>query len=891
VELHQEQLYVYHFIDPSPDRAAVLKAKGPMRIAPVGTKGRGVAAKDRTVHIYDCSGASRMLAEAVPQVSAGFAATAGLLVCPAKLPYALLTSCLLTPSRVALLWQSQKESDFGAGLLTEIDIQSFIELLRSAPEAGISLLQIVDDALEAIADQIAMEALAGEERLFVSVFRSDPLRSRLFYRYLFAARVLRSVSMTPVCFPELPDMNENSLWDAFDLQVDRALYGLRESVRPSPRPFKFTWGMVLVSALERLELWLACPSGGRRAPRELGFLPMLLENEETFARALCFVARFLKSSVQRTREFLLTRSFPVLITRLPLAVEWPDNVRFDFMVVIASCCIANLQLAQFGKDNEPWLDFLNHFVIDAIKVTKLESRMLVALTCLLLFEQRTAVLERNPRMLITIEKATRHRDHRVRCLSHLLLANCNAPFPTFADLTAEPEPLVRAAMVIRSDQALRSPVSEPVDSAALQISIAAALSDMSPIVRTEAIVAIALGMVAGRFGPVQQLLLHDNNSPLSVLLREGLYASQYDPSPVIQNTLSQLIWLIGMPENASAAPTSSFKPAVLLNFAHTPDEEITIQHFQTVKLEGHQLRGHPAISPSGILSCADTTSVLRTQAADRSLLNFPLFGKTFDIAGLTSLREFSVPARFSERPGKTRTTFVRALDDARVMAISHNWQVSIVDTGPGSVVSFWIPDSRSPCAHSAADYNFFNARLIHTANGVAFSDLREMRRFGSFRLPAASVAWVKWHPDLFIAAGPGWRLYDARTPLPAIVVDQPAATGIIGGNSSAFVKSWFLIGEQTGTVGLWDIRAGAAKLGEARPARQMSAFDVHGELPFALGLFGTELGIIEYATGKLHCRRVEHRQIDGFALHTVDPCAAVRTKDEVVSVTFDLRRA
>jgi hypothetical protein len=446
-------------------------------------------------------------------------------------------------------------------------------------------------------------------------------------------------------------------------------------------------------------------------------------------------------------------------------------------------------------------------------------------------------------------------------------------------------------MVIRCDGALRSSESPPVEAPAFQLSIAAALTDMSPIVRAEAIVAIALGMVDGRFGAVQSLLLSKDGSPLSSLLREGLYASQYDPSPVIQNNLSQLLSLIGMPSHSAVRPASTFKPAILLNFAHAPDGELTIQHFQTVKLEGPRLGGHPAISASGILSCADSTSTLRTQALDRSLHNSPLFGKTMDFSALPALTNFSAPARFASRTGKTRTAFVRALDDSRVMAISDHWQVSIVDTGPGSVVSFWIPECSCPCTAAAADYNFFNARLIHAADGVRFSDLREMRRLGNFRLPADTVAWVKWHPDLFIAAGPGWRLYDSRSQLPAIIVDQPVATGVVGSNSSAFVPSWFLIGDRTGSVGLWDIRAGARKLEEARPARQLSAFDVHAELPFALGLFGSELVIVEYATGRLQCRKAAPRQVDGFALHTGDPCAAVRTRDEVVSVSFDLRKA
>jgi hypothetical protein len=882
-----DRFFIYHFVDPSPDHIRNPKTTISFRSPPNSPKDSlPMSSLEQTFHIYDCSGAARLLAKAQDQINAGFAATEDLLVCPSKLPYALLTACLLTPGQVALLWQAQKYSDFGSGLLTEIDILSFIDLLIVAPESGLSLLRIIENVLEVIADQIAMEVILktaeNGEKLFFEVFRTNPLKSRLFYRYLFATRVLRSVSMKPVCLPELPSMNEHLLWSSFDLQVDRALYGIKESVKPSPRPSRFEWKMILEDALQHLELWMSCTPAKRRSPRELGFLPVLLENENTFARALSFVANFLKSSEDRMREFLLTRSFPVLINRIINVNEFSEDVKLDLMIVITTCCTGNSELANFGKDNPSWFDFLNSFVIDAIITNDDVFKIVVALGCLLLFEQRDVILQENDKILMIIASTTEHEDSRIRCLSHLLLAECKIPFLRSPKFEEENDPLVRAAMIIRADEQLRNSDLGNSEILDLQQIIAERLSDMSRIVRTEAIIAVALGIISNRFGNVRQLLIQDDKSKLSSFLRDGITGSSYDPSSAIQNNLAKLISLIDMPSNKSLQPQSAFKSAVLLHFAHSPETEIPIQHFRTDQLKGSNCCGHPAISPSGILSCVNNGVKLYTQSHDREVvINLPLFDEKIDLRAYRGLKDFKLPSRFSTQKQSTSATFLRSLDDDRVMAISNSWQVCIVDPNIPDFASFWINPVQGECNSTSADYNFFNGSLIHASNGVRFSDLHTMRAFGSCSIPARSVAWVKWHPDLFIAANPTWALYDARTLPSVIIVGAQAENNVIGCNSCAFVPSWFLIGTSDGTIKLWDIRMPSPELQTKRPFKSLKAFDIHAELPFAVGHFDNDLHVMEYSSGKLNSIKMLARSVDGFSIHPAEPRVAIRTRDLV----------
>jgi hypothetical protein len=72
-------------------------------------------------------------------------------------------------------------------------------------------------------------------REFEQIFRQNVVQSRLFYNFMFATRILNTISMSPESRPPLlQGAATHLLWFCFDLQVDRALYALRESVKASP---------------------------------------------------------------------------------------------------------------------------------------------------------------------------------------------------------------------------------------------------------------------------------------------------------------------------------------------------------------------------------------------------------------------------------------------------------------------------------------------------------------------------------------------------------------------------------------------------------------------------------------------------------------------------------
>jgi hypothetical protein len=220
----------------------------------------------------------------------------------------------------------------------------------------------------------------------------------------------------------------------------------------------------------------------------------------------------------------MTRSFPVLLNQIKSA-EAP-KLRRDLAVVVSDCCILNPKLRDFHKKADEWLQFMNDFVREAL-ADQANGPVAIALTCLLVFErQRDLILAESPELVNVIEKATEHSEAQVRCLANLILADLKIPFPILTNLDGEPHPFVRAARVIRTVVMLCSLPSDSPMAGDLRMSIAVGLNDMSPIVRCESLVAISFGMISDRFGEVAKLLTqNDNSSPLSLVLRLGLWAS------------------------------------------------------------------------------------------------------------------------------------------------------------------------------------------------------------------------------------------------------------------------------------------------------------------------------------------------------------------------------
>lgn len=328
-------------------------------------------AGQKSIFIFDCSFAKKSLEGLLYNEKAKknpfiiFAATSHLLNYSSHLPCDLFTSCLLTPAKVALLWQSQKVGHFQSGILKEIDLQTLIDQLNDSEEAP-NILTVLNSALNAIADKIAIDYLLNSDNtnLFFQLFRSDAFTSQLLYNYMFSTRVMNALAMDPCSFPPMIDSTQHPLWDTFDLQVDRTLFSLVNSFAPIHIPHSiFSMNDLLNEAMEKLQSWLRFPIVGRKMPNEICYLPMLLLSQSHFKQAIVFCSNFIQISEKTAKIFLFTRSFPVLPTclnRIEKNIEMYDAETIAaFSFVVADSVLLVPKLAKYFKSRISfWFQFV-----------------------------------------------------------------------------------------------------------------------------------------------------------------------------------------------------------------------------------------------------------------------------------------------------------------------------------------------------------------------------------------------------------------------------------------------------------------------------------------------------------------------------------------------------
>lgn len=331
-------------------------------------------AGEKTIFIFDCSFAKKSLEgilyddEAKNNPFIIFAATSHLLNYSSHLPCDLFTSCLLTPSKVALLWQSQKVGHFKSGILKEIELQTLIDQLNDSENSN-NILNMLNTALNAIADKIAIDLFltTDNKKLFYQIFRRDSFTSQLFYNYMFSTRIMTALAMDPSSYPSIRDSTNHPLWETFDLQVDRALFSLVNSFSPIHIPHSlFSTEDLLNEAMERLQSWLRFPISGRKMPNDICYLPMLLLSPVHFKPAIVFCSNFIQISEKTAKILLYTKMYPVLpacLSRIEKSIDmYEPGTIASFSFVVADSVLLVPKLAEYFKPKTSfWFRFIPNF--------------------------------------------------------------------------------------------------------------------------------------------------------------------------------------------------------------------------------------------------------------------------------------------------------------------------------------------------------------------------------------------------------------------------------------------------------------------------------------------------------------------------------------------------
>ena len=834
------------------------------------------------IFILDCSLVGRTITRLVETGKdfVVFGATNESIPFAPQLPCDLFTSCLLTPARIAMLTQTHGYDDLRCGILTPVQLPDFISMLNKSTNYLKEVLAFLECALEQVADRIAFETMSID--LFSKLFRGDPLTAKLYYNFMFACRVMRYVSTTPVSYPAIPgdsDMMNHPLWDSFDFQVDRALYSLRSN--PNER---FTLNMFLEEQMTQLESWIRFPRDNRKMPDELSALSMLIASPMFVKRAVRFSAQFLSISPTTTQTFVATRAFPALVDLIGKIDESDAELLADFSFAVATCCIMCPELKSYVVDKR---SFWQKFVLNS----EFEPLIVSCLCCLMLFGSCEEVTDK----LVTL---TKHESPRVRTLSHLLLARMNVGLALpIKKASEENDPLARAAFVSRITTTIKSAGLDDRNSLELFYDLMMSLNDGFQYVREEALVALSHALKTKKaldFNLFKEYISDWDEEKVAADALVTLLAHQirivfFEPSKLVRSRyMSFLSFFADILDDKDPEPLESSlgesSLSEILQHSTQIDEDPIAVVPKALASSSDKLCGRPAFSPAGLLACSDVTGKIYYQS--------PLHTRIYDFFN-SDTDEMTVPTRFKSLTNSLNSSNVRVehlafIDDTKILAISNRSQVVVVDSDNAhdSICSFWMaaPDNTTEIL---ADYNPQTYRIVEATGAVTAGifDLETQKRCRDIRIDRCKSSLLEWYKPfshLFYVAQTGLTIYDERMKDSEKIVTIPdLGVDLVGANASFSMPLYLICGHKSGTVSMWDLRK-MSSLSNSAHKKQLQQFEVHKHLPFAFGLCDSSMFTISYGDGELtpHYHNMKF-PVRNFALHSSETTCALRSSNRV----------
>lgn len=832
-----------------------------------------------SIFILDCSYAGkimRQIAESGNDDVIVFAATNETLPYAPKLPCDLFTSCMLTPANVAILMQTQNFDDINCGILKSIDILDFIPMVDTSDKKVKSILRTLNSALEVYVDQIAYQCLEYNLPLFYKLFRRDHIRAKFFYYFIFACRMMKNASTTPISYPALPDMSQHPLWDAFDLQVDRALASLR------PNPLKvFTIDSFLEENIKRLETWLWFPNPNRPIPNELSTLPLLIGSQKYFERALRFSAKFLNIQSKNAATFLSTNAFPFVMKAIGKFIDLSSDVIADIAFVIAISISNSPDLIQEFRGN---FDFL----IKPVYSNDNEQLLVSALCCILQFHSYTGLTER-------FKELSNNKSSRVRTLANLILSQMQIGLDLpIKKLSDEKYPFCRASTVTRITATLDSLDLNDQHRNELYFDIALCLNDPFFYVREEALVSLshALNKESSEFlNALYNYLLDWNDTraanPIINLIGHHMKVLIYEPSIRIARKFIDFMTFFDLKlSGKEIKPLSSHLSEVclskLIKLENTFDQDNVVSTVVTQPLIAQpniKFDGKPSISPSGLLAIGDTDGQLICQT-NKNPFMYNFFSGNTNVA-------YKIPTRFKEffDKKKARVAYTAHIDDNKVLSVSTRSQVVIADTRfhEDAVCSFFVsqPDL---CENMFADFNGTTYNLLATTGTATISiyKLETLQKTIETRIErsqASCIGWMKPFSSLYYVAQNNFMIFDMRSQQLATSFLNTGSP-IIGANSSYAMPFYMMLAKQSGNISMIDMRT-MTEITSKVVGKSIKSFDVHKHLPFGLGIIDNSVYSIAFDNGINPCIQDFGSTVLDFTLSTTESTCAIRTASKV----------
>uniref|UniRef100_A0A7N0T3I6 Raptor N-terminal CASPase-like domain-containing protein n=1 Tax=Kalanchoe fedtschenkoi TaxID=63787 RepID=A0A7N0T3I6_KALFE len=274
--------------------------------------------KTPSIYVFDCSSAGMIVnafielldtsATGAPRDCILLAACEAHETLPQSIefPADVFTSCLTTPIKMALRWFCKRS------LLCDFLTHSLIDQIPGRQNDRKTLLGELNWIFTAVTDTIAWNVLPRD--LFQRLFRQDLLVASLFRNFLLADRIMRSANCSPISHPMLPPTHQHHMWDAWDMAAEICLSQLPSLVEDPTAEFQSS--PFFTEQLTAFEVWLDHGSEHKKPPEQLPIVLQVLLSQCHRFRALVLLGRFLDMGSWAVDLALSVGIFPYVLKLL-----------------------------------------------------------------------------------------------------------------------------------------------------------------------------------------------------------------------------------------------------------------------------------------------------------------------------------------------------------------------------------------------------------------------------------------------------------------------------------------------------------------------------------------------------------------------------------------------
>ncbi|CAO3678856.1 unnamed protein product [Umbelopsis vinacea] len=230
-----------------------------------------------------------------------------------NLPADLFTACLTTPIEMSLRWVIIQNPL----LASDITLDMILKLPGRAQERRTPLGELTW-IFTAVTDTIAWCVLQDQPELFKRLFRQDLMVASMFRNFLLAERIMRSHRCTPMSVPKLPQTHDHPMWQAWDLAVDMCLLQLPALLQAEKgrKPYHYQGSNFFAEQLTAFEVWLTEGAVTKQVPEQLPIVLQVLLSQVHRLRALILLSRFLDLGAWAVNAALSVGIFPYVLKLL-----------------------------------------------------------------------------------------------------------------------------------------------------------------------------------------------------------------------------------------------------------------------------------------------------------------------------------------------------------------------------------------------------------------------------------------------------------------------------------------------------------------------------------------------------------------------------------------------